>query len=183
MKLLVFAGLAVMATSAFSQNFVNPNFAGDASGWSVLDCDFGGYQNSAGQDGNIGWMWLNSNGTSTVPRIEQTVGGFTVGNSYTVSGWFHTLVIYNSGDPFLATLNGNVIFTGPDARVDNWTQFSYNFVATQSSNTFGFEAEVLKDSDFAVDSFNISPNAVPEPMTLAGLAGFALLARRRKATK
>lgn len=171
--------LAGAGALASAQSFVNPNFSGNATGWNLIDCDFGGYQNSPGQGGQPGWVWLNSNGTSTTPRAEQTVSGFTVGKTYTVGGCIRTIVNFISGDVFQATVDGVKVLDGPNKRLDEWTLFKFDFTATSTSHKFGFLAEVTSDTDWGLDTMYIIP-AVPEPGTwLVMGAGAAMLLRRR----
>lgn len=180
-RISALATLAVLAGTAGAQNFVNGGFDGNATGWNILDCDFGGYQSSTGQNGNPGWVWLNSNGSAGIPRAEQSVSGFVVGQSYTLSAWYGSGQIFNSGDVFRALIDGNVVFTGPNNVVTGWTQFSHTFMATAATHTFSFQAEVVADSDYVFDSASLTP--VPEPGTMAALAMGAMALYRRRRTR
>ena len=180
MKRTIFVAAVCAAGLAHAQDFVNGDFVGNANGWTQLDQQ-GGYSSGAGSDGAAGYMWINNSGNSTLPRVEQTISGLTVGENYTVSGFIKTQVIFNSGDPFQALVDDVVVFNGPNQRLDQWTAFSFDVVATSTSHKFTFRAEVTGDSDWDLDTVHLNANPVPEPVSstvlLAGLAG--LVARRR----
>jgi hypothetical protein len=182
-RLNVFAVCLGLCGVASAQNFVNGGFDGSATGWSVLDCDFGGYQGSTGQNGNPGWVWLNNVGNASIPRVEQSVSGFTIGDSYTLKAWYGSGQIFNTNDVFEALIDGAVVFSGPNAPVVGWTEMSHTFTATAATHTFTFRAEVVADSDYVFDSASLIHNPVPEPGTMAALAvgSLALYRRRRQA--
>ena len=63
----------------------------------------------------------------------------------------------------------------------SWVQFVRNFTATNTSTEIKFESTNSGNFGGAVD--NVSVEAVPEPMTMIGLATAALLAANRKRKK
>lgn len=176
-KFAVVPFVLVAASGASAQTLANGDFAGDASGWN-FSAPFGGYSNGAGSDGAAGYFWINSNGGAEVPFIEQSITGLATGGIYEVSGFYATLAIFNSGDPFRVLIDG-VLQYSDDNRRSPWAQFSFQFTATGASALLRFEAEVTADSDWAVDTIKVKEVPAPGAMGLLGVAGLAGLRRRR----
>lgn len=127
--------------------------------------------------------------------VEQTVAGFTVGNSYTLSfalaseqqggGGSTICVSFTAGDcstgtNFSAPLRGANFW-------DTWGTDSLTFTATGASMTIHFEGVPNNIAfDVGLDNVQItgSTNTVPEPASLTliglGLAGLAMVRRHRK---
>jgi hypothetical protein len=124
--------------------------------------------------------------------IEQIIGGFTVGDSYTLS--FALASEYNNGgggSPMQVSFPGSSIasqtFSAPLRGAnfwDTWSMFSLPFVADNTTLTIRMEGLPGADYDAGIDNVSISGGGtVPEPVSTAGLLGFAavllLQARRR----
>lgn len=167
----------VLASNASAQSLINGDFAGNADGWTTF-APFGGYNSGAGSDGAAGFFWINSNGGPEVPFAEQSITGLSAGGVYEVSGYCRTLVIFQSGDPFRALVDGTVLYTDNNRR-DDWTQFSFQFTSTGASALLRFEAEVTSDSDWAIDTIRVKEVPAPGAVGVMGMAGLAGLRRRR----
>lgn len=177
MRSIYLLAFAMASVFAHAQTFTNGNFAGDASGWSSTDVDFGGYNAGTGSDGASGYFWINSNGSTSLPRVEQTVTGFNVGTQYNVTWWARTRSIFNQDDVMKMSIDDNFVWDGPNQALNAWTEFSHTFTATATSHKFTWHAEITGDSDWSLDT--VSTEVVPEPATFAA-ASLILLAIKRK---
>ncbi len=167
----------ILSSTASAQTLVNGNFAGNADGWTTF-APFGGYSNGAGSDGQPGYFWINSNGGGEVPFAEQLITDLTPGGVYEVSGFYATLVIFQSGDPFRALVDGELKYSDNNRR-DQWSNFTLQFTAAGTSAMLRFEAEVTADSDWAIDTISVKAVPAPGVAALLGVAGLAGLRRRR----
>jgi hypothetical protein len=127
--------------------------------------------------------------------IEQTLGGFIVGQTYNLN---FELASENPGGPGSevtvsfpsGSSAADQLFNAPLRGAnfwDTWGSFSKSFVATATSVTFRMEGEPNASFDAGIDNVSITSAVagVPEPATLAlfgaALAGLGALRRRRKA--
>jgi hypothetical protein len=198
---------------AGAQNFVNGSFeTGDFTGWTIGasvregHALFGGVY-GAGYDGNY-WCWLGNHdyaGSAADPVIQQTISGFTVGKTYTLSflqsseaGWYPV----PNGDT--ETTFGSIIGTATLSRSflsppsngtspvggglwNVWQPETWSFVADDSSLTFKIAGNYDPSADVGdtgVDDFKITPNtSVPDSgttLTLLGMATGGMACFRRK---
>jgi hypothetical protein len=148
--------------------------------WSAANIDgAGGWRPT---DGNpTGHFILNDNGNpATDPTISQTINGLAGSATYQVTGDFRR--VYSTGasaGSFGVAIDGNFLFQGENPLL-TYAPFSFTFVAPGPSVVLSLAGERLgSDVDYSVDNINIAlvrDGAVPEPGTLAFLAGPALLA-------
>jgi hypothetical protein len=195
---LVSLALMVIGTAAALPAYADPvvvngNFDtfvpsnGTGGGWTSINIDaVGGYRGTSGNPG--GTFILNEAGqVATDPTISQLVSGFTVGQTYTLTGD----VALSSG------LSGGVAGFGVDVGGVNvlelnapavFTSFSYTFAANATDIQIRFRGEINgTDNAYRIDNIAITqagPSAVPEPTTMillgTGLAaGVAAKGRRR----
>jgi len=135
---------------------VNGDFETNA-GW-VLPNSTSGYSTP----GNPGrYMYLNwGGGASTDPTAQQPMMGLIVGNTYTISGDLRNITGCCGavvGAPALAIDIDGVQQTIINNPGPTWTAFSYNFVATASSQMLAFRAELDgADIDIGIDNINVS---------------------------
>lgn len=189
--------LGLMAIPASAQNFVaNGTFDtfvptnGTGGSWtsSTIGGGGGGW-NAAGGNPTAHFI-LNENGFSPDPRIEQTLTGLTIGQTYTVQGDYQIHVaLGNPANSFGVLIDASVILQlGNPGTV--WTAFTTNFVATSTSHVLAFEAERNgSDHSYAIDNIGVF-TAVPEPATWAlmavGMGAVSVLGwkhqKRRKTT-
>ncbi|MEP7362194.1 MAG: PEP-CTERM sorting domain-containing protein [Acidobacteriota bacterium] len=145
------------------------------------------------QEGSL-FLAVNGN-TSTGLVYEQTEGGLTIGNTYSLFAWFSGLYTTNPADiTWNITAGGttpvNSFLTNTTGA---WEQNGITFVATATSVTFNISINTFQASgnDFGVDNINLEDlgnlNEVPEPGSFAlfgtGAAFLIGLARRRAARK
>jgi len=203
-------GLAVVSALTFASaahampGFVNPSFEVDATtgfqsvdptGWTTFRTGAPPYLINNATYGNTpyGQQFLAIGGIEdgASSYIEQTVSGFTVGQTYTLS--FAISSEYTSADQLrVSFVSGSAtasqVFTAPPYPGGSqfwftWTDESMSFVPTASAVTFHFQGTSASDYEVGVDNFQIS--SVPEPesyaLMLAGLASLGIAARRRRA--
>ena len=163
MPLLLLMALAGSARAADGEFVVNGAFDTDLAGWTVPDS--GGCGNTTWvADGNPGGSaWINACGEAgSDPSIEQVLVGLIVGETYTLSGEYRS-VVSSIGDPakpdaFEIELDGTVILSlpRPTPVATAWTAFTVDFTATATSHTIAFYAERDgDDSDFAIDNVSV----------------------------
>ncbi|MBL8821859.1 MAG: PEP-CTERM sorting domain-containing protein [Planctomycetia bacterium] len=178
-----------LSTTAFAQNFVvNGTFNdsvpsnGTGGSWTSSTIGSGGWAATGGNPG--GCFTLNENGFFPDPRIEQTITGLSIGQSYTVTGDYQIHVaLGNPANSFGVLLDSNTLLQlgNPGA---TWTPFTVNFVATSSSHLIAFEAERNgSDHSYMIDNISVVA-VVPEPaswaMIVLGISGMTALSWKSK---
>lgn len=153
-------------------------------GWTSFSIDgAGGHRSTGGNPDHF--FILNAAGGFPDPTIEQSVGGFTVGATYSVLGDYRAVYVPQSGGTpgFGVLLDGAPILQLGGDGTFNWRPFQIDFVATNTNHLLGFAAERnATDFDYGVDNLRIL-FVIPEPasIALAGVAGIGIcaLVRRR----
>jgi hypothetical protein len=129
------------------------------------------------------WVGLADNGGNGFSEIfGQTVGGFTPGNTYSIS-WdvahFGFQSGYTAADAIGVTVNGSNIGSGSVHAVGpGWTHESLQFVASGASQDIRFGlAQNAGSSYLQMDGISISEvsSAVPESGTTLALFGLSLV--------
>lgn len=182
---LTFIFVCSITPAVFAQNFIaNGTFDasvpsnGTGGSWTTSNIGGGGGGWAATGGNPAGMFTLNENGLTSNPRIEQTISGLTIGQSYTVTGDYQIHVaLGNPANSFGVLLDTNVILS-----LDNpgtaWTPFSASFVATNTTHLLALEGERNgSDHSYRIDNISVVA-AVPEPATWAmisiiGLGGGA----------
>lgn len=182
--------------------------AGVPTGWSaqlaspdIVDpsCNVGvpalGFAASASSSPDGGtWVGLGREGGVFIERFGQVVGGFTIGQSYTLS-WY----VSNFGtDQNLGYTNPNQIeflLSGVSAGTGSmralgqgWFAESVIFIATAASHDIAFQLGSGNKSYMGIDGVALAAtgtDVVPEPATMTllatGLAGMAAARRKKRA--
>ena len=182
--LLLGTGVAAQA-----QSITNGNFTTNLAGWTIQNTTTQ-WLNDPGPDSLPGVAWINDF-PGPVSFIQQTITGLTPGQTYTISGFYKSRVLFFSSGSFTATIDGVTKFANPEtAFVTNWTPFGFQFTPSTSSVLLSLNSQVGSDSDYVVDNIAIAQGgaAAPEPGSLALLAGTGcigsvLFARHRKARR
>lgn len=182
--LLLIGGSA--SSIAHAQTITNGDFPTDLSGWTTQGPNTF-WRNDLGPDSLPGVAWLNDN-PGPVAFIEQTITGLTPRQTYTINGFYKSLVIFAGTGSFTAQVDGTTEFANTDTSfVSNWTPFNFAFTPSATSATLRLNSQVGNDSDYLVDNISIqAPAPVPEPGSVTllagmGLSGAGFLARRKKA--
>ena len=208
---LTLLGLTLLGTGTARANLiVNGGFDTNANGWTVFPSSFDNLWRATG--GNPGGnQRLNASGLPTLdPYIQQTISGLSIGSTYLVS-WdliqdFTFTTIPSFGvflDPTDAgsSPNGDVLFLFTFAGTPGWVNQQTSFVATATSHTLRFAAELdtrtpgvsaQTDSSYYIDNVAMVMQGggsggggdVPEPSTWLLLSGgtgiLASLQQRRR---
>ena len=210
--LMVTAAFSAATSASQAQSITNGSMSGacangsSPSGWSdqlgspdVVDlaCNvgFGGLTfaapASASPDGGA-WAGIAREGTGFIERFGQTVAGFVVGQSYTLS-WYVSNFGYDGGFGYTNPnqieflLNGVSAGTGSvRSNGTGWFAESVIFIATAASHDIAFQLGSGNKSYMGIDGVTLAATGsevVPEPATMTllatGLAGMAA-ARRKK---
>ncbi len=206
--------LAAAAGGAHATGFVNGGFeAGTSSGWDSMNAtNTPGWVINTGASnffpalnlnqacggpyggGNEGCQFATIGGTEdgATSSLQQTISGFTVGNTYTLS-WIQasefvtadTLDVNIGGTDYLVT---SPPYPGGTSFWYGWNSESVTFVANASSETFHFQSASPTGYELGLDNFSVDVAAVPEPATWAlmlvgfgGLGAALRVSRRRQA--
>jgi len=101
------------------------------------------------------------------------------GQNYTITGDFKPdYAGFNTGSPgsFGVTIDAVLGYEGENSDLATWKSFSFNFVATGTSETLALSAERKdSDNDYGVDNISIAPAAVPEASSVVSLGLLLLL--------
>lgn len=192
-----------VAGSANAATLINGSFeSGPNPGSSFVtlgtgDSSITGWTVSAGSIDYIGGYWPAQDGSRSIDLAGLSLGTLSQTIADTVAGQAYTILFYASKNPDGGDPNrtGTISFGGnslqfayglPNDRSNmNWTQYTYNFVATGPNTVLSFAADQSAGCCYgpALDNVRII-NAVPEPSTWAmmlvgfGTIGFGM--RRRK---
>lgn len=202
---MAIAGAMLIGTQHTAQAvpiFVNGDFESSVgttlTGWTVLggsqegNARYGGAFGVAGQ--GTKWCWLG-NFESPGSSIAQTLGGFTVGASYTLN-FLQSSETSTASDQSTITIAGvgtlsNTFTTPPSFNSsvgggfwNNWQAESWTFTASAASLTFLIDGPHTT-FDTGLDGFQITQNSSSVPdggstLALLGLALGGLAAVRRK---
>jgi hypothetical protein len=211
LRSLLSAALCLAATSLSAQSFTNGSLTGPIAnngvpaGWTSL----AGSPDTMDQFNNVGtpgvssfgatptaspnggtWVGIGREGTGFIERFGQTVSGFSIGQSYTVS-WFvsnfgYTDFGYTNANQIEVLVNGVSIGSGAvRALSTGWEAQSLLFTATAATQQIAFQLGSNNKSYMGIDGIAFGPSTVvPEPATFALLAVGAgvlgLVARRRR---
>lgn len=200
------AAMQVMAAPVFS----NGSFeTGNTSGWVNVSPTFGvwNWNSLTGTSAAAGTYayWMGATDGQGLDHLKQAIGGFTVGNSYTLNFEMVPESGANTGRPgafLLADMVGasvnNTRFTAltadPNCRglfscAPGWLSQSLTFTANAATVNFDFHGDVVTSPSWEIglDNFRLTDNgvlanAVPEPSSLAlfALALVGLGASRRR---
>jgi hypothetical protein len=177
---------ALLSTGPAEANLVvNPGFeTGDFTGWTLggntILADVGGFYT---RSGNFGAAF----GEVTTPgTLSQTIAT-SPGASYTIDFWMKNLAgAFNSPNTpnfFSVSFGGNLLASLTDAAPFDYTEFTYNVVASTSSAVLEFTFR-SDPAAWYFDDVSVV-GSVPEPGTLglflAGLAVLGLMRARRSA--
>lgn len=182
------------------ETFVPSN--GTGGGWTSVNIDSAGGHRTIGGNPAGNFILNDAGSLTTDPTISQLVSGFTIGQTYTLTGDY-AVFAGSFGNPnaqsFAVDIGGIGTTTfgrpfGPTSGEGVFGPFSVIFTANATSILISFRAEINgDDSSFRIDNIAINqvggqPGAVPEPTTMlllgTGLAGVAVKkCRRRKASE
>ena len=173
-----------MSAAARAELVTNGGFeTGNFSGWAQSgNTGFSGVSSGGGHTGDYYAFFgpVGSNGflTQTLSTI--------AGGLYQLSYWLQVTDDNQSpSNSFSTTVGNNVLFSNVNLSVQNFTQYTYNFVAASNQTTLQF-AFRNDPAYFNLDDVSVNERAnVPEPATTAllGLGLFGLVASRRSAAK
>lgn len=147
-------------------------------------------------------MRLNAGGGPRNLGVTQTVGGFVVGNSYTITVQVGNYVPSAGSAAGLdfeirSLLLGGLTSTSASSNslgigntTNLWSELSHTFTADVASIAFQFAAQVTTDRSFVIDNVRVTANdvgAVPEPASLLligmGIAGLGWTRRKAAADR
>ncbi len=192
-KALSFATLLAVSlpSGASAASFLNGDFS-SAAGWAQDSLT--GDANTSGVSGGVGI--LNSGASPRGIGLSQSVSGFDIGATYTVSvdvrnfaPGFGTNTEKNFGIALDDVLAAD--FSGEDLGLAALTTTdvgvaTHTFVAGAATIEFMFVSQLIDDRSFTIDNarldFVVGPAPVPLPaagfLLIGGLAGFATMRRR-----
>lgn len=198
-KVIAIAGCALLLDSAAiaAPTFTNSSFeTGNTSGWVNIAPTFGvsNWTSLTGQPAAAGTYayWMGATDGGGADHLKQAVGGFTVGNSYTLNFAMVPESGANTGRPgafLLADMIGasvtntrfSALTTDPNCSTffvcaPGWQNKSLTFLANASTVDFDFHGDVVTSPSWEIglDNFRLTDNGapqndaeVPEPSTLA----------------
>jgi hypothetical protein len=186
-KLITFVALAVVSKLACANMITNGGFESSLVGnWTRTQpypCT--SFNTTFFQEGTRS---ISIKGCNPAATIAQSITGLTVGETYNLSYWLKS--DSHAGSPvFSTTLGGTVLSTlNPTASFD-WTQYSFDWVASNTSANLVFSAlQTSNNNGWYLDNVVldvVQQVAVSEPgsMLLLGIGammfGFAIRERAR----
>jgi hypothetical protein len=182
-------GIALAGQAEATNLFSNPGFDINASGWVLSGSGCTPATYSAGIGHPAGSITLNACRDASDPTASQTVSGLTIGGLYEIdweiklSGFDHVFEPNSFGvkvDGVLIDISDNPTFVGDPT--SGFVADSTTFIATSTSHTFGFAAEI-NGTDTSYNLDNVRLAQVPEPAAIfslgLGLTAVGLVARKK----
>lgn len=182
---VLLVALATLVPASGASLVTNGTFDSNCSGWTFANTDSltcATTTGPAGQTGNPSPFAILNNGPGVVPQMTQTIAGFTVGTSYTLTWQMESAYrcCSSSTTPGVgAEIDGNLWqFIVPNTQTA-WTNYTQTFTFTGTSNVLRFTSQRNgTDTDVAIDNVAITANTtgpgVPEPraalLVASGLA-------------
>lgn len=186
-----FSSMANADPTVVNGNFETPGPApnGTVGGWTAVGNDSAGGWRATGGNPN-GTFIINASGAlASDPSIFQTVSGFTLGQSYLLTGSFAGAIINTGSVGFGIDIGGVNMAQLATPGTIVFTPFSVMFVANATDLEIRFRAEINgTDNSYRIDNIAVTqvggePNPVPEPSTMfllgTGLASIGAALRKR----
>lgn len=181
------AGFAQMAQATPVSNLVqNGSFeTGSFSNWSLSgNTGYTSVNSGYSESGTYAALFGPVGSVGTLSQMLTTVAG----DSYTVSFWLENMG--SRPNSFSASFGSSVLTSLTNARTFGYTLYSYVVTATSSTTNLSFSFR-QDPSYWALDNVSVTSNAVPPevspvplpaalPLLGVGLAGFAVVGKRRK---
>jgi hypothetical protein len=157
--------------------------ATDIAGWTVVNggLSWDGIGNPYGLTASDGYRFLDLSGdhdNAPYAGVQQTVST-TIGAQYRLSFDIGTDPTY---DPVAVSVSvtgvgSPPLFTSTPTTPNRWETFTFDFTAASANTTIALTGDVAGNASVAyIGLDNVSLNAIPEPGTLALIAGPGLLA-------
>lgn len=156
-------------------SFINGGFDTGADDWNLFHFDeWSGWTDEAGNP--PGCMRLNEYGNSNIdPGVTQSVTGLMPGVRFSVSGEYRPYVAWIGNylaESFVVTVDSVVVGSfarGPNG--EDWSNFSVEFTATETSHEIGFWGEHADDSSYELD--NVAIEVVGQAVGSRRVPGFS----------
>jgi len=170
--------LLACSSMGFANLIIDPSFEGNGQAvWNVIPAAQGSGWGSTSDahSGNKAFAFFGQNSDTLFQDIT-----LEIGVTYEISLWIKN---YGVGDDsFSATLFGtdeanSIIMNPVGTPLEEWVQLSFTSTAIDTNGRIILRG---KDQISSVIIDDISVEAVPEPATLAVLAGIAAIIKRRK---